>query len=104
MPKQILGRGQETGGCEVFVRDETREYELDARHDEVNHSPDGFQWGYRGSGPAQLAFAILAEVKNEDFAHEHYQDFKKDFVASIEGGEDFVISFGEVEEWAEVHA
>jgi hypothetical protein len=27
--------------------------------DEVNHSPTGFEWGYRGSGPAQLAYAIL---------------------------------------------
>ena len=24
-----------------------------------NHSPDGFNWGYAGSGPAQLALAIL---------------------------------------------
>ncbi|GAJ01677.1 unnamed protein product, partial [marine sediment metagenome] len=22
-----------------------------------NHSPDGFSWGYEGSGPAQLALA-----------------------------------------------
>lgn len=27
--------------------------------EEVNHSPTGFEWGYRGSGPAQLAYAIL---------------------------------------------
>jgi hypothetical protein len=33
---------------------------LDPRHDLVNHSPDGFEWGYAGSGPAQLALAILA--------------------------------------------
>lgn len=25
----------------------------------TNHSPDGFEWGYGGSGPAQLALAIL---------------------------------------------
>lgn len=24
-----------------------------------NHSPSGFSWGYGGSGPAQLALAIL---------------------------------------------
>ena len=28
----------------------------------VDHSPDGFQWGYLGSGPAQLAAAILNET------------------------------------------
>src|SRR5712664_3316643 len=33
---------------------------LDPRNDLFNHSPDGFQWGYGGSGPAQLALAILA--------------------------------------------
>lgn len=27
--------------------------------DEVNKSPTGFSWGFRGSGPAQLAYAIL---------------------------------------------
>jgi hypothetical protein len=25
------------------------------------HSPDGFEWGYAGSGPADLALAILAD-------------------------------------------
>ena len=28
---------------------------------EVNHSPDGFQWGYSGSGPTQLSYAVLRE-------------------------------------------
>jgi hypothetical protein len=27
-----------------------------------NHSPDGFEWGYHGSGPAQLALAILLDA------------------------------------------
>ena len=26
-----------------------------------NHSPTGFAWGYGGSGPAQLALAILID-------------------------------------------
>ena len=30
------------------------------RLDLVNHSPTGFEWGYGGSGPAQLAVAMLA--------------------------------------------
>ena len=28
----------------------------------ADHSPDGFNWGYDGSGPAQLALGILYEV------------------------------------------
>jgi len=27
-----------------------------------NHSPDGFAWGYGGSGPAQLALAICLKL------------------------------------------
>lgn len=33
---------------------------LPLRLDLWNHSPDGFNWGYGGSGPAQTALAILA--------------------------------------------
>ena len=29
------------------------------------HSPDGFEWGYAGSGPADLALAILADYFGE---------------------------------------
>jgi hypothetical protein len=34
---------------------------LDPRPSQLvwNHSPDGFAWGYAGSGPSQLALAIL---------------------------------------------
>ncbi len=46
-----------------------------------NHSPDGFSWGYGGSGPAQLALAILLDAYGEQFAKKHYQDFKWEFVA-----------------------
>lgn len=41
---------------------------LNLRLDLVNHSPTGFEWGYAGSGPAQLALAILADVLGEDKA------------------------------------
>jgi len=30
------------------------------------HSPDGFEWGYGGSGPADLALAIMADFLEED--------------------------------------
>ena len=30
-----------------------------------NHSPTGFEWGYGGSGPAQLALAILFQVTDD---------------------------------------
>ena len=46
------------------------------------HSPTGFQWGYSGSGPAQLALALLADALGEtEHAQMHYQDFKREFVS-----------------------
>ncbi len=42
----------------------------------VNHSPDGFNWGYGGSGPAQLALAILLLKYPKREALLRYQEFK----------------------------
>ena len=49
---------------------------LEPRYDLANHSPDGFEWGYPGSGPAQLALAMLADATDADTAQRHYQQFK----------------------------
>lgn len=58
---------------------------LPPRNDLLNHSPSGFQWGYGGSGPAQLALAILAHHLGEDKAATvHYQEFKTDIIANLE--------------------
>lgn len=48
-----------------------------------NHSPDGFAWGYFGSGPAQLALAVLLEETNEETAQDLYQDFKSKVIAYL---------------------
>ena len=57
-----------------------------------NHSPDGFNTGYSGSGPAQLALAILLELTSREKALRRYQDFKWQFVAGWPK-EDFEIEF-----------
>lgn len=50
----------------------------------VKHSPDGFEWGYGGSGPADFALNILYFfTDNIRFSYAHYQDFKWQFVATI---------------------
>ena len=41
-----------------------------------NHSPTGPAWGYGGSGPAQLALAILLAVTDAATAERFYQRFK----------------------------
>lgn len=49
-----------------------------------NHSPTGFEWGYSGSGPAQLALAILLDYTgDEKVALIHYMDFKFDVIARL---------------------
>ena len=62
------------------------------------HSPDGFEWGYSGSGPAQLALALLLDVTgNPDLAQAYYQDFKFHWVASW--GQEWEITSWEILEW-----
>jgi hypothetical protein len=49
-----------------------------------NHSPDGFAWGYGGSGPAQLALAILlAAGVPESSALALHQEFKRRFIEPL---------------------
>ena len=60
---------------------------LDPRHDLWNHSPSGFEWGYGGSGPAQLALAILADhCSNDAEALDCYQQFKTTVIAKLPQG------------------
>lgn len=47
------------------------------------HSPTGFEWGYSGSGPAQLALALCIEVVGRQRAERVYQDVKQALVAPI---------------------
>jgi hypothetical protein len=63
---------------------------LNPRHDLVNHSPDGFAWGYSGSGPSQLSLAILADcLQDDDRALKMYQYFKAYVIARLEQDEPF---------------
>jgi hypothetical protein len=55
---------------------------LNPRLDLWNHSPTGFEWGYGGSGPAQLALALLADhTGDSQEAVELHQEFKQLVVA-----------------------
>lgn len=76
---------------------ETREVYLDGKfldpkpsQKHHNHSPDGFNWGYGGSGPAQLALAIILKLTGKS---DGYQDFKFKVIAAIAIGKDFEIEF-----------
>src|SRR5712691_9372505 len=57
---------------------------LDPRLDLHSHSPAEFEWGYGGSGPAQLALAILADHLADDRkALDLYQRFKWAVIAEL---------------------
>ena len=59
---------------------------LNPRFDLWSHSPTGFEWGYGGSGPAQLALAILADhCGNDEDALNYYQRFKWKVIAVLPG-------------------
>lgn len=77
----------------------------------VHHSPDGFEWGYGGSGPADLALSILSFVIGSEketvgiferkrcgaLAWELHQAFKRDFCAGWSDG--WAITVGDVRKW-----
>lgn len=47
------------------------------------HSPEGFNWGYGGSGPAQLALAISLELFPAPIAIRLYQYLKCKVIAKL---------------------
>lgn len=85
--KTYEGNRDFSGGdvAAVRVRDGEKEYWLDPRHDVRNHSPTGFEWGYSGSGPAQLALALCIDALDGDRqrAERVYQQFKFRMIAGL---------------------
>lgn len=82
----------------------------------VLHSPDGFEWGHEGSGPADLALALLAEASGEGAALQLYleegggsrstpiclrlhQIYKHRVVAKFPMGEEFELPEPRVQRW-----
>ncbi|MFH1313917.1 MAG: DUF6166 domain-containing protein [Candidatus Eisenbacteria bacterium] len=62
-----------------------------------NHSPDGFNWGYGGSGAAQFALGVMLYFLPEDQALRVHQDFKWDVVANLP--DTFEIPIQTVKDW-----
>lgn len=84
----------------VYVEDEEGSKPLALHLDEVNHSPDGFAWGYSGSGPAQLAYALLRDAVGPNAARSLYGAFKDDKVARWDRSMVWTITSAEVQAWA----
>lgn len=75
-------RGED--GCVVTVNGAP----LDPRTDIRRYSSDSFEWGYEGSGPHQLALAILANHYGDDArAQSSSRLFMEVLIAELKGDE-----------------
>src|SRR5262249_741796 len=101
-PKVYSGaRGSDanTGIVHPFGSPSSRPRALRLRLDLVNHSPTGFEWGYGGSGPAQLALAILADhLGDDERAVRLHQGFKWAVIAKLDRDE-WLLSTADVDSW-----
>ena len=67
----------------------------------LNHSPDGFAWGYGGSAPAQAGLAILLAVTNdEEVAERLHHAFTAEVLSGQEMHSDFTTTI-DVAHWVE---
>ena len=74
-----------------------------------NASPDGYNWGYAGSGPAQAAFVMVLEYfrtmsgytadKAIFFAERLHQKFKDDFLVNVKASDDIIMSQTSIDAW-----
>jgi hypothetical protein len=76
------------GGAHESVRVTVDGSVLPLRTDIVNHSPTGHEWGYHGSGPAQLAHAILLHHFGDSetgrkLAQLYYQEYKNRVISRL---------------------
>lgn len=72
-----------TQGTTVLVCEDTTCEAMPLQH-HVKHSPTGFEWGYNGSGPADLARCILIDYLDTDhITNGLYQEFKARVIAGL---------------------
>jgi hypothetical protein len=98
-PKEYNGIRDKDGSLHVTVRDpdDGKQHLLPLRLDLASHSPTGFECGYEGSGPAQLALALLADaLKDDALAVQLHQDFKSRVIAGFPRDKNWVISLASV--------
>lgn len=105
MPKKIYfhpGYPHDNQTVYIVIRDQHPLKELTPERSQAvyNHSPDGFAYGYGGSGAAQLALAILLDaLDDEALARANYQDFKWAFVAKWQPDQTWAIDEEEIRDW-----
>lgn len=76
---------------------------LPLRMDLLDRSPTGLSWGYEGAGPSQLALAILAFVKDDDYALRWHTKYRHEVIASYDAEGPFQLSGSALQEWLDRH-
>jgi len=74
-------------------------YEVTPLRHHVRHSPDGFCWGYGGSGPAELARCLLMDFLGTEPKEYLYQDFKSQVIANLPMDQNWTLTYDQVQEW-----
>lgn len=68
-------------------------------HRFIVHSPSGFEWGYGGSGPAELALNILGRFVPAPEAWRLHHDYKFDVIAHLARDRDHIVTAESVVAW-----
>ena len=76
------------------------EVELPLRYDIFAESKNGFDWGYTGSAPKQLAFSILCQVSNENIAKSNAIQFSNEIIKTL-NSRDWILNASDVIKWIE---
>ncbi|MCK4874333.1 MAG: XRE family transcriptional regulator [Sulfurimonas sp.] len=74
------------------------ELELPARHDLYSQSRNGFDWGHSGPAAKQLAFSILCQLSDKDFAEENVSKFTNEVIIML-NSRDWSLTASEVLSW-----
>lgn len=100
--KTYKGVRRSDGSVEVFVVEYIPNSDgLERRgclEHRFRHSHDGFEWGYGGSGPADLAFSILWDYLGPEIAESCYMEFKWS-VVSVLNRKEWTLTTGEIDQW-----
>ena len=83
----------------VGARDDEQIMALPLRLDMLDRSPMGLSWGYDGAGPTQLALAILAFVRDDDYALRLHTKFRDEVVATFDPDGPFQLDGGSLRRW-----
>lgn len=74
------------------------ELELPIRYELFALSKSGFDWGHTGAGAQQLAFSMLFQLTNEEFAKDNASIFTTDMVSKF-NNRDWVVTASDVMKW-----